>query len=119
MDASFCTTSPDILKFPKNKPIYFMPNPVDESFEVLKNYEYNNQKNDVFFALSHGVHRGLLKKGKYDERENFIKKIINKLPNIKFDLYGIDNIQPVWANNFIDTLSRAKIGLNLSQGKPS
>jgi glycosyltransferase involved in cell wall biosynthesis len=119
MDASFCTTSPDILKFPKNKSIYFMPNPVDESFEVLKNYEYNNQKNDVFFALSHGVHRGLLKKGKYDERENFIKKIIDKLPNIKFDLYGIDNIQPVWANNFIDTLSRAKIGLNLSQGKPS
>ena len=39
MDASFCTTSPDILKFPKTKPIYFIPNPVDKSFEVLKNYE--------------------------------------------------------------------------------
>ena len=28
-----------------------------------------------FFAMSHGVHRGILKKGKFDKRENFIKKI--------------------------------------------
>jgi spore maturation protein CgeB len=28
------------------------------------------------------------------------------------------NHQPVWADNFINALSRSKIGLNLSQGKP-
>ena len=46
-----------------------MPNPADTSFEVLNNYENNQCSMDVFFALSHGVHRGIFKKGKYDERD--------------------------------------------------
>ena len=119
MDASFCTTDPKILKFSKNKRIYFIPNPVDKSFEVLKNYKYRNLKNDVFFALSHGVHRGILKKGKFDEREHFLKKLATKLPNIKFDLYGIANKQPIWSDNFIKAISNSKIALNLSQGYAS
>jgi len=119
MDASFCTTDPGVLKFPKIKPIYYIPNPVDKSFETLNNYKYKNFKNDVFFAMSHGVHRGVLKRGKFDERENFLKKLINKLHNIKFDIYGVKNKQPIWANNFIKALSRSKIALNLSQGPTS
>ena len=30
----------------------------------------------------------------------------------------MDNNQPVWADNFINKISKAKMGLNLSQGKP-
>ena len=119
MDASFCTTDPSVLKFSKIKPIYYIPNPVDESFEVLNNYKYKDLKNEVFFAMSHGVHRGVLKKGKFDERENFLKKLTNKLPNIKFDIYGIDNKQPIWADNYIKAISQSKIALNLSQGESS
>ena len=119
MDASFCTTDPSVLKFSKIKPIYYIPNPVDVSFEKLNNYKYKDLKNDVFFAMSHGVHRGILKKGKFDERENFLKKLTNKLPDIKFDIYGIENKQPIWADNFIKTLSQSKIALNLSQGSSS
>ena len=119
MDASFCTTDPSVLKFAKKKPIYYIPNPVDISFEILNNYKYEDLKNDVFFAMSHGVHRGILKKGKFDERENFLKKLISKLPDIKFDIYGIENKQPIWADNFIKTLSQSKIALNLSQGNSS
>ena len=70
-------------------------------------------------AESHGVHRGVLKQGKFDERENFLKKLTDKLPNIKFDIYGIENKQPVWADNFIKAISQSKIALNLSQGTPS
>ena len=103
MDANFCTSDPKILSFLKNR-IHYIPNPVDKSFEVLNNYKYKNLKNDVFFAMSHGVHRGKLKKGKFDERENFLKKLVNKLPNIKFDFYGLGNKQPIWADNFIKTL---------------
>ena len=116
MDASFCTTDPSVLKFPVIKQIHYIPNPVDESFEVLKNYKNKNLQNDVFFAMSHGVHRGVLKKGKFDQRENFLKKLTNKLPNIKFDLYGVESKQPIWADKFIETLSNSKIALNLSQG---
>ena len=119
MDASFCTTDPSVLKFSKNKPIYYIPNPVDESFEILNNYKHKNLKSDVFFAMSHGVHRGVLKKGKFDERELFLKELTNKLPNIKFDMYGIENKQPIWADNFINALSQSKIALNLSQGNSS
>ena len=119
MDSNFCTTDPNILKFSKKYPIYYLPNPVDKSFEILKNYKNKNLKNDVFFAMSHGVHRGTLKKGKFDQRENFLKKLTDKLPNIKFDIYGINNKEPIWSENFINALSQSKIALNLSQGKPS
>ena len=119
MDASFCTTEPTSLNFNPKFPIYFMPNPVDMSFEKLHNYKNNNFNNDVFFAMSHGVHRGVLKSGKFDKREDFIDKILKKTPNVRFDLYGMDNRQPIWADNFINVVSQSKIGLNLSQGKPA
>ena len=118
MDANFCTTDPKTLKISKKMPIFYLPNPVDESFETLKNFEKNSLNNDVFFAMSHGVHRGILKKGKFDERENFISKLQVLVPNVRFDLYGMKNHQPIWADNFINALSKSKIGLNLSQGKP-
>ena len=47
---------------------------------------------------------------------NFLKRLISKLPNIKFDIYGIDNKEPIWADNFIKVLSQSKMALNLSQG---
>ncbi len=117
MDANFCTSDPKMLKIKKDKPIYYLPNPVDESFEVLKNDQNSYLNNDVFFAMSHGVHRGVLKKGKFDEREIFIDKLKKLTPNIKYDLYGMENNQPVWADNFINKISKSKMGLNLSQGK--
>tara|TARA_Y100000590_G_scaffold208062_1_gene235672 strand:- start:5465 stop:7588 length:2124 start_codon:yes stop_codon:yes gene_type:complete len=116
MDCSFCTTSPDILKFPKKNKVFYIPNPADESFESLNVYKNKNFNNDVFFAMSHGVHRGTLKKGKFDKREIFINKLIKKIPNIKFDLYGMNEIQPIWADNFKSAISRSKMALNLSQG---
>ena len=116
MDSSFCTTSPDILNFPKRHKVYYIPNPADESFEDLSLYKKKNFNNDVFFALSHGVHRGLLKKGKFDKREKFINKLVTLTPNIKFDLYGLKNIQPIWGDNFKKALSESKMAINLSQG---
>ena len=116
-DVSFCTTDPNSLKLPIDKNIFYLPNPVDSSFERLQNYKNSNFNNDVFFAMSHGVHRGVLKKGKFDARETFINKLVTKVPNIRFDLYGLGNKQPVWADNYINAISQSKMGLNLSQGK--
>ena len=118
-DANFLTTSPDVLNFlPKKKRCLFMPNPTDPSFEVLNNYANDYCSMDVFFALSHGVHRGILKRGKYDERTNFVNKLVEITPNVKFDLYGINNIQPIWADSFLKSISNAKMGVNLSRGNP-
>jgi glycosyltransferase involved in cell wall biosynthesis len=116
IDTSFLTSNPSTLDF--NIPnSYFIPNPCDESFESLKNYN-NNHTNDVFFAMSHGVHRGELKKGKIDNREIFINRLIKKNKQIDFDIYGMNNVQPIWGANFIEKLSNSSMGLNLSRGKP-
>ena len=116
LDSSFLTTDPNSLSF-KLKNSYFMPNPCDESFETLSNYE-KNCNFDVFFAMSHGVHRGGLKVGKKDDREIFINKLIKLNKNLKFDVYGMNNVQPIWAENFINKISNSYMGLNLSRGKP-
>ena len=96
-----------------------MPNCVDQSLEKLEIYNNDYFKSDVFFAMSHGVHRGVLKKGKIDAREHLIKNLINITPNIKFDCYGLNGNQPIWSDDFLKILSQNKIGLNLSQGKSS
>ncbi len=117
MDYSFCTTDPKALNLDKYK-VSFIPNPVDSSLDDLKVYENRNQEFDLFFAMSHGVHRGVLKKRKFDERENLINYLMKKNPNIKFNIYGMNNVQPIWGEDFKNQLYNSKIALNLSQGKP-
>ena len=116
-DANFLTTDPNSLEFDV-KNTFYMPNPSDKAFETLKNYN-NNCDNDLFFAMSHGVHRGVLKQGKYDNREKILNTLIKKNKKIKFDFYGFNNIQPIWGNDFLVAISKSKMGLNLSRGKPA
>ena len=116
MDATFLTTDPNSLSLDINN-TFFIPNPCDHSFETLKNYE-KKCENDVFFAMSHGVHRGSLKKGKSDDREIFINKLIKRNKDIKFDIYGMNNVQPIWGDDFINKISNSSMGINLSRGKP-
>ena len=118
VDANFITTSPDVLKFlPKNVQNFYIPNPSDPSFETLNNFK-NSCINDVFFALSHGVHRGSLKIRAYDDREKFLNKLINISKDIKFDIFGLNKVQPIWADQYFKTICNSKMGLNLSRGTP-
>ena len=116
MDATFLTSCPSVLST-KIDNSYFIPNPSDPSFEILKNYESNCQS-DVFFAMSHGVHRGQLKKGKFDKREVIINTLRKNNKKINFDIYGMNNIQPIWGDKFINAISNSRMGINLSRGEP-
>lgn len=116
IDASFLTTDPKALNYISPN-TFFIPNPTDQSFEILNNYEKDTEY-DLFFAMSHGVHRGILKKGKLDEREVFLKKLIKYNKNINFDFYGFENRQPIWGDEFINKISNSSMGLNLSRGNP-
>jgi len=69
-----------------------------------------------FFALSHGQHRGELKKGYVDERVEFINKL--EISDIKKNFYGIDK-QPIWGTDFFSELSKTKMGLNYNRGMPT
>jgi hypothetical protein len=120
IDCSFVTSDPLSLKFynTKNKNIFYIPNPSDISIDNLKVDQITNNIYDIFIALSHGQHRATLKRFYKDEREDFIKKLQQKLPDIIFDNYGIANNQPVWGDQYYKRLSQSKMALNLSRGLP-
>ena len=117
IDATFITTHPSGISF-KIKNSFFIPNPCDQSFETIDNSK-SKPKKDLFFAMSHGVHRGVLKGGKIDNRELFLKKLKTKLKNVEFDIYGMDKIQPIWGENFLKKIKNYRMGLNLSRGQPT
>ena len=71
-DTNFITSSPDVLNFIDKDKTFFLPNVCDKSIDVLENYKFSNLDYDIFFALSHGQHRGGMKKGYIDERVIFI-----------------------------------------------
>ena len=98
--------------------IKFIPYPVHKKIDYLKSFNFKNKKYDIFFALSHGQNRGVLKSGKTDEREFFLKKLKTLLPaDIKTRFIGLDNLQPKWGKDFYNEIKNSKILINLSRGR--
>ena len=115
----FISSNPKKLKEQdlSNK-IKFIPYPVDKEIDNLKSFNFINKQIDVFFALSHGQNRGILKKGKKDEREEFLNKLKILLPDyIKCSFIGMNDQQPVWGNKFYNKIKNSKILINLSRGE--
>ena len=115
-DTNFITTDPATLDFADKSKTFYIPNVCDSSIDTLNNFEYENLEYDIFFALSHGQHRGELKKGYVDERVEFINKL--EISDIKKNFYGIDK-QPIWGTDFFSELSKTKMGLNYNRGMPT
>ena len=118
VDHNFITTDPSIIKNKSNKNFHFFYVPVDKNIERFDVYKLK-PKNDLFYAMSHGVNRATLKHGTEDNRIKFLDKLVKKIPNIKYDFYGFLNKQPIWGNDFNNALIGSKMGLNLSRGKPT
>ena len=116
IDYNFITTHPSALSFINGKKnYYYMPIPADRNIEKLNIYENSKPIYDLFFTMSHGVNRGVLKSNKKDERDPFIEKLIEKNPNIIFDIFGYKSRQPVWSEDFYQSINQSKMGLNLSR----
>ena len=118
VDHNFLTTDPSVLSKQnikiKNAHFFFVP--VDRNIECFDVYKHDTSK-DLFYAMSHGVNRATLKKGKTDNRINFLNKLIENINGINYDFYGFENREPIWGNNFYKALIKSKMGLNLSRGK--
>ena len=112
-DANFITTAIDAIKFVDKKKSFFIPNPIDPSIDVYKNFE-KNKPIDVFLAISHGQHRGILKRDYIDDRVNLINKLTKKAT---YNIFGYKN-NPVWGQNFFDELKKCSMSINLSRGSP-
>ena len=120
VDHNFITTDPKIFKKQNNKieNLHFFFVPVDRNIECFDVYKLNPMK-DFFYAMSHGVNRAKLKKGKTDTRINFLNNLIKKIDGINYDFYGFENKEPIWGDNFYKALVNSKMGLNLSRGLPT
>jgi hypothetical protein len=120
VDHNFITTHPSILKnkVDNNANFHFFFVPVDKNIECFDVYKMNPKK-DLFYAMSHGVNRAVLKDGIEDNRVQILDKLVKKIPNIKYDFFGFSNKQPIWGNDFNNALINSKMGLNLSRGLPT
>ena len=120
VDHNFITTHPNVLKKQgiDDKNFHFIFVPVDKNIECFDVFNMKPVK-DLFYAMSHGVNRGILKKGKSDNRINFLNKLINRIDEINYDFYGFENKDPIWGNEFYKSLINSKMGLNLSRGNPA
>ena len=120
VDHTFITTHPLELKKQikdiENTHFFFVP--VDKNIECYDVFKLNPKK-DLFYAMSHGVNRAVLKEGIEDDRINFLNLLVKKIPNIKYDFYGFANKQPIWGSEFFKSLINSKMALNLSRGKPT
>jgi len=112
-DANFITTSPSSIDFVNNHKAFFIPNPIDPSIDIYKNH-LTDHKIDIFIAISHGQHRGILKKDFTDNRV----KVINRLTKrASYNIFGYKN-NPVWGQNFFNELNKCSMAINLSRGEP-
>ena len=120
VDHNFITTDPSVfLRQNKNiNNLHFIFIPVDENIECFDVFNLKPRK-DLFYAMSHGVNRATLKKGKNDSRIHFLNSLIKKIPNINYDFYGFENKEPIWGDHFYNALINSKMGLNLSRGLPT
>tara|TARA_B100000780_G_scaffold95930_1_gene66898 strand:+ start:2870 stop:4987 length:2118 start_codon:yes stop_codon:yes gene_type:complete len=120
VDHNFITTHPSIFtkQIKDLNNISFLFVPVDQNIECYNVTKLKPRK-DLFYAMSHGVNRASLKKGKSDNRINFLNKLVTGLKNINYDFYGFENKEPIWGNDFYKALINSKMGLNLSRGLPT
>ncbi len=112
-DANFVTTSVKELDFANRKKTFFIPNPIDPSIDIYRNF-LSDKKIDMFIAISHGQHRGILKRDFIDDRVKVIEKMTKK---IEYNIFGYKN-NPVWGQEFFDELKKCSMAINLSRGKP-
>ena len=120
VDHNFLTTHPSVVNKDKIiiKNLHFFFVPVDKNIECFDTYKLNPLK-DIFYAMSHGVNRANLKKGKIDSRLVFLNSLVKKMTSVKYDFYGFENKEPIWGSDFYKSLVNSKMGLNLSRGLPT
>ncbi len=121
LDGIFSTTADEqIAECISSNFISFFPNIVDSSIENMKIYKNDYHSKDVFFALSHGVGTGKLRKKnsnneKNDPRVIFMDTLKHNLPNINFNFFGMKGIEPIWADKFNKNIKDCYMGICLQR----
>jgi glycosyltransferase involved in cell wall biosynthesis len=112
VDWSFVTTAGAVLSrvAGSGSKVAFIPNPVDPSVDIHRCHERTDQLYDVFFA-------GHMSKWQHpdDLRGRAHELVRDRLPEARCAMYGHGFGKSLYGAAFMETLGRAKIGLNFSQ----
>jgi len=117
VDATFITSAGDALKefVHEHSIVSFFPNPVDDSIEVGRGFERDDQQNDLFYCVGNPD----LKREFGDcalTAHELATTLQERLPETKFDFHGMAGIPGIWGAQYLEAVNKAKMGLNLSRG---
>lgn len=115
---TFITNGDSIMKNAaiNDMKVSFIPNLFDRSIENLKIFNNNEFDYDIFFAMSHGVGSGKLKKDKLDGREKILDQIELDM-EIKNNFFGFKKKEPIWGQYLLNEIQKSPMGINLNQGR--
>jgi len=110
VDAFFCTTAGEWMD-PWRKlgaKIHYLPNPVDPSIEVNRNFEVDDLPLDLVYC-GHDY--------KDKERTKFLEglKLSSTSQGIRFENHGCLGVPSIFGASYIEKLSQATMGLNFSR----
>ena len=107
-DAIFITTAGDAIKrlSGSGRVVGFMPNAVDKSIESCRAFENPHPDHDVFFAT---------RDARSTDRLDLARDLRRRLPEVRFDFRGFDGNEPVFGIQFIEAMSRCRMGLSLNR----
>jgi hypothetical protein len=108
VDATFVTTAGRYLASLANAGgrITFMPNPVDCSIETLRVFERDDVDNDLVFVTGPCE--------RTSEKAQLCESVRRRIPNLKFDVYGLSGRACVFGAKFFDVIGNAKMAINVS-----
>jgi hypothetical protein len=106
VDASFATTAGDDLRAAVSDGgiAAHMPNPVDPAIEDLYAYDTPNPDRDLMFMTRPDL-----------EKQRLVDIIRARLPNLNFDLYGLNGRPLIHGSAMYAALAANKMGLNASR----
>lgn len=116
LDATFITSAGSILSTiaTPNHIAAFMPNPVDRSIEVGRNFERDDLPHHIFFA-SNAEDERRFHCGRWHSMGELCREIETRIPAARCAFHGLNGKPKVFGPDYEQALCNSGIGLNISR----
>ena len=106
LDAVFITSDPKVIPEFDQKKFHYLPNMVDESIEIHKNFEKDVFQYDFAFCAA---------SKKSPDRDEISRLLAKKLKELNFKFCGSLGYEGIFGDSYISLLGNTKMGLNYSK----
>lgn len=108
-DCGFSTTGGQVLRdVAAGRRAYFIPNLIDTTMDDQLSYEGTNKDADVFFCSMRSETGPQWRKA---------IELRSLAPKLRYAYYGMNRQNGLWGHNYMATMARSCIGLNLNQSE--